>query len=57
MKAWCLEDEQCVAVVNCQATKARSALLLSCFLAFMSMKYNHPVHALTHFCEYAKLHD
>jgi len=50
---WLNSNPQHVAIVHCQKTKTRSALVISCFL-FESGAYPHPKAALTEICEVRK---
>ena len=46
---WLAADKQNVAIIHCQQTKGRSALIISCLLSVMKI-VNHPLEALTYFC-------
>lgn len=48
--SWLNSDKDNIALVHCQESKGRSAVLLSCLMCLMR-KYNNPVEALTYFCQ------
>eukprot|EP00742_Colponemidia_sp_Colp-10_P005471 GILJ01005846.1.p1 GENE.GILJ01005846.1~~GILJ01005846.1.p1 ORF type:complete len:443 (+),score=58.40 GILJ01005846.1:40-1368(+) len=50
IKSWLNADPDNVAVIHCQSGKGRTAVVISCFLAWAGIKFAHPVDALNHFC-------
>jgi len=50
------KDQESVAIIHCQSTKCRSAVVTSCLLSLLKV-VNHPMEALTYFCNRLKLDD
>jgi hypothetical protein len=53
---WLKTDEKNVAILHCQSSRGRSALLASCLLC-LTKKFNHPGEALTYFCRQTHARD
>ncbi|KRX04032.1 C2 domain [Pseudocohnilembus persalinus] len=53
---WLQMDNNNIAIVHCQNTRGRSALILSCLLC-LNKKFNHPGEALTYYCRATKTRD
>jgi len=46
---WLTNDKDNVAIIHCQNTIGRSAIVISCLLSLLKV-VNHPMEALTYFC-------
>lgn len=53
---WLNKDQENVAVIHCQTTKCRSAVITSCLLSLLKVE-NHPMEALTYFCNKLRIDD
>ncbi|EAS06714.2 PTEN tumor-suppressor protein C2 domain protein (macronuclear) [Tetrahymena thermophila SB210] len=54
--SWLNSDPENVAIIHCQNTRGRSALIISCLLC-LNKTFNHPGEALTFFCKQTKTKD
>ena len=48
--SWLNSDQSNIALIHCQESKGRSALIISCLLCLLK-RFNHPAEALTYFCK------
>ena len=48
--SWLKTEKNNIAIIHCQKSRGRSALIISCLLC-LKKHYNHPGEALTHFCK------
>lgn len=54
--SWLSSQPKNVAIVHCQHSRGRSALIISCLLCFLKV-FNHPGECLTFFCKKTKIRD
>lgn len=47
--SWLNNDQKNIAIIHCQESKGRTAVIISCLLCLMK-KFHHPAEALTFFC-------
>jgi len=53
---WLNSDKDNVAIIHCQSTIGRSAIVISCLLSLLKV-VNHPMEALTYFCNKLQIND
>jgi protein-tyrosine phosphatase len=51
---WLANDKNHIALIHCQSTKGRSAIIIACLLTVLK-QVNHPMEALTYFCNVKNL--